>query len=282
MTPRRIRRAIAPLALTLLAAAGTAFAATHALTRTEAARIAATVELRHSDLPGTKQQPNPSGAEEQRINDGLATCMDQTAPVARCSRTISRRCSLPGPGEFTVVSGVSVAPSPAAARRDLAATATSCPGLPAHLVRPGAALGTPRKVSFTGPTSTAVGAARGAPAAAFRRPTCACDERRHYGHHDVLTNDRYHGRGRARAGQLDGAQAFEPPERRSRSAAGAGPRRHRRVAEFRAPAAGWCWSTTRPGESSATDQAEFRLVAAGPPPGGNVAAKRLPAIASMP
>jgi hypothetical protein len=118
---RTLRCAALLAAISLIAASGTACAA---ITRTRAAAIVGEINLRHSDLPTSTQQPNPYTAKDKRIDARFNTCDHGVQDQDALGFALSPNFVLPGTSSVIISSEVEVRLTAALVVRDLAASAS--------------------------------------------------------------------------------------------------------------------------------------------------------------
>jgi hypothetical protein len=111
-------------AVSLVGGAGSALAASPAITRSRAAAIAAEINLRHSDLPTSKQEPNPYSTGDRRNDAQFNTCAHAVPDRNSLSLALSPSFGLPGTSSLVISSEVAVRPTAALVLRDLAASAS--------------------------------------------------------------------------------------------------------------------------------------------------------------
>jgi hypothetical protein len=120
-------RVAALFGVSLAAAALTAAAAVasaHMITRGDAAAVAAAISLRHGDLPGTKQEPNPVTPQERQLGARATSCAGGVPPREAYANTQSPDfVSGAGGSSETVASSVEILPSASLVTRDFTALA---------------------------------------------------------------------------------------------------------------------------------------------------------------
>jgi hypothetical protein len=105
----------------LVAGAGVALAAHRVIPRQRARAVAASINLRHGDLPSYAQQPNPTTAPEKRINAQLAKCIGTTPDSAALADVQSQSFVSPGTVSIDVGSTAEIQRSAATVASDLRA-----------------------------------------------------------------------------------------------------------------------------------------------------------------
>jgi hypothetical protein len=126
--------ALATLAATALVAvaAHVALAADPQISRAQAPAVAAAISLRHGDLPGLKEQPNPITAQETAANDQLTACIGGVPASRALADTQSADFSTSSGTSETVNSATEILPSVALVAKDFGAI-TGRRGLPCLL-----------------------------------------------------------------------------------------------------------------------------------------------------
>ena len=113
--------ALAALLVVLLGlVADVTLASPRTITRSQATAVATAISLRHSDLPGLKQEANPITAQQQRLTAQATACAGGV-PASEAFANTQSPAFVSSGQSVTVVSGTEILPSAALVAKDFAA-----------------------------------------------------------------------------------------------------------------------------------------------------------------
>jgi hypothetical protein len=113
---------LAPLLVVLLGlVADVTLASPRTITRSQATAVATAISLRHSDLPGLKQEANPITAQQRRLTAQATACAGGVPASEAFANTQSPAFVSSGQSSVTVVSGTEILPSAVLVAKDFAA-----------------------------------------------------------------------------------------------------------------------------------------------------------------